>query len=402
MFFVGVIAVGLLNYLFYPILGRLLTPSYFGEVQTLFSILTHITIFFNVLGLVVVNIVANQKSQAEANKIIVELEKFAVLLSFATFIVFLALVVPLKHFFQFGSAWPLIGLGLTILISVPLAFRRAVLQGIKDFSTLSWASVLAAFLKLILAISFVDLGYKTGGTIVAILIAQIVALIYVAFRLKRLGQSYRLKGTKLSLPDMKAIKPELVYAGLTLIVSLIFTVQYSIDVLSVKHYFPPDIAGLYAGISTISNIIFFVSGSVSGVLIATIKIGAHANTRLLKRSLIFTFLIGGGSFVIFALLPKLVIQILLGKTYTPYAHYLPSISFALLLISFANLLFIYHMAQRAYAISTIGIVGSVITFVLMLANHTSVQAIINNVITGSAILLLGIAAFTYIKRGRNA
>ena len=72
VFFLGNMAVNVLNYLFYPILGRMLAPSYFGEVQVLFSILSHVTIFFNVFGLVVVNSVANQKDRKDANKIIIE------------------------------------------------------------------------------------------------------------------------------------------------------------------------------------------------------------------------------------------------------------------------------------------------------------------------------------------
>ena len=400
VFFVGTIIYSLLNFLFYPVMGRLLTPNYFGEVQTLFSILSHVTIFFNVLGLVVINIVANQKDRKTANKTIIELEKFALLLSFATFAVFLILVVPLKHFFQFSTSWPLVGLGVTILFSMPSAFRRAVLQGAKDFVALSWSNIIFSVLKLIFAVVLVLLGLKTLGTILAVLIAQIASLAYIIWRLKKMGENYRLRDTKMSLPDMTAIKPELVYSGLTLVISLIFTIQYSIDVLSVKHYFSPSVAGLYAGISTISNIIFFAAGSVNGVLLATIKIGSTANKILLRKSLILTLLVCGGIFTVFTLFPQKIIRLLIGETYVSYAHYLVGISLALLLVSIANLLFIYYLAQRAYAIGIVAISGSVITYLLMLANHASVQAIINNVITGSAVLLVGITVFGFMKEGK--
>ena len=197
---------------------------------------------------------------------------------------------------------------------------------------------------------------------------------------------------------MATIKPQLAYAGITLTISLIFTIQYSVDVLSVKHYFPPEIAGLYAGISTISNIIFFATGSVYGVLLATIKIGSPANKNLLRRSMLLMLLLGGGAFAVFSLFPKTVIHILIGKTYVPYAHFLPSISFALFLITFANLFFVYHLAQRAYAISYIALGGALITYLLIITNHASIQAVINNVITGSALLLVGISCFSFIKR----
>ena len=88
--------------------------------------------------------------------------------------------------------------------------------------------------------------------------------------------------------------------------------------------------------------------------------------------------------------------ILIGSKYATYAHYLPGIAFATLLISVANLLFIYHMAQRAYAISFLALAGMGVTIALMLVNHPSIQAIINNVILGSVVLLAGITIFGFI------
>lgn len=395
IFFAGNLSIGVLNYLFYPILGRLLAPSYFGEVQTLFSLFSHIGVFFNVLGLVVVNIVANQATDQAASQVIIELEKFALFISTAGFVLFLFLAIPLEHFFQFGSAYPFVGLAIAILISVPITFRRAVLQGIRDFAGLSWAGIVGAAVKLVVAIGLVLGGYKTGGAVAAVLVAQLLTLLYVWWRLRQKHSSYQWGQQHFSWPKLELIAPELKYAGLVLSVSLIITIQYTIDILTVKHYFPAHQAGLYAGVSTIANIIFFVAASVSGVLIASVKIGHHGNKALLKRSLILTSLLAGGALVVFAALPHLVTTILIGSKYASAAHYLPSIAFATFLISIANLLFIYHLAQRAYTIAALALGGSALTIALMLVHHPSIQAIIGNVIIGSAVLLASVTVFGF-------
>lgn len=402
-FFGGSVAVGILNYAFYPILGRLLAPSYFGEVQTLFSLIAHLSVFFAVLGLVVVNLVANRDQQdvtkASATKAIVELEKVALLFSLLLFGLFLLLLVPLKNFFHFGSIGPLLGMGFTILLAVPFTFRRGVLQGHHDFNGISWAGIINALLKIVFAASLVMAGLKTGGAVLALILAQVLTLGYVIWRLHNRQLTYRFDWRRWSRPNFELVRPQLVYAGVAFVVSSIFTLQYSIDLLTVKHYFPAHEAGLYAGISTISNIIFFGTTSVAGVLFASVNVGnPKRNFHLLKRSVQLTLLIGGGALLVFALLPNVIIHLLIGSAYTSYAQYLPREGLALLLVALANLLFLYYMAQRRYAISLIAATGATLTLMLMHLNHDSITAIINNVIIGSLLLLVGICLFGWRKQ----
>lgn len=401
IFLAGNVAVGFLNYVFYPIVGRLLEPIYFGEVQVLFSIVAHVAVFFNVMGLVVVNIVANHPDAKTANRLITELEKLAIWFSLLSFGLLLIFVIPLTHFFHFTSAWPFVALALAIILSVPITFRRAILQGIKDFTSLSWAGVINSVVKLVGGVGAVLAGFKTLGTMGALLAAQIIGLVYIDWRLKRDQTKYQWHGYSLAKPDLQTVRPELKYGGLVLLVSLLFTVMYSVDVLMVKHYFQADKAGLYAGISTIANTIYFISGSVAGVLLASVKIGAKGNTPLLKRSILLNLGLGSLTLVIFALAPRLVIGGLIGDTYADYAHYLPSITLALFILSIANLLFIYYMAQRAYWLLWLVLVGSILIVLLMIVNHGSIQAIINNVIAGSIVLLLSVSVLGSFRKNKQ-
>ncbi len=70
IFFAGSLSIGLLNYLYYPVIGRLLHPNSFGEVQVLFSLFAQISIFFGILGLITINITANTADAAKRNRLI--------------------------------------------------------------------------------------------------------------------------------------------------------------------------------------------------------------------------------------------------------------------------------------------------------------------------------------------
>ncbi len=399
IFFAGNTGIGFLNYLFYPVLGRLLQPAYFGEVQTLFSLFSHIGAFMGVFGMVAVNIVANQKHTKSSNTLVLELEKLTFLISIVLFLLLLLTLRPVANFFHFGSVYPFLGVAIAMIIGVPITFRRAILQGLHKFTDISIAGLIGAIGKLVFAVIAVVLGYKTGGTITAIVITQIISLIYIEWRLRLSSYDFGGQTRIWSWPNFDLITPELKYAGLVLSVSLIIAIQFTLDILAVKHYFPPVQAGLYAGISTVSNVLFFLTGSISGVLLASVRLGqGGANYILLKRSFKLVIGLGGATLLVFVLFPSTVIHILLGYKYLPAAHYLPTISLAMFIVSLANLCYIYFMAKRRYIISVLTIIGALTTYILMLANHGSIQAIINNVIVGSVIMLALVVGYGFISQ----
>ena len=132
IFFVGSVAVGALNYLYYPILGRLLEPSVFGEVQVLVSLFLQLTIFLGVLALVTINLVANYRDKAHRNRTVFELEKLALLAALALLFITFFSAEQLRHFFHFQSAWPFVILALALLVTVPFTFRSAYLRGVQQ------------------------------------------------------------------------------------------------------------------------------------------------------------------------------------------------------------------------------------------------------------------------------
>jgi len=371
------------------VMGRLMEPSGFGEVQALTALFTQLSLFLIVLGQVTVNIVANYEDEDKKQKVLFELEKLAFMLSFAIALVLCAFSWQLRAFFNFESVWPFIILLGALVISVPLAFRNAFLRAHKRFDSFSISQLIGSFTKVLLSAALVVIGFKSGGAMAGILLAQVLAFFYAAAVARRLGffrpssSSYR---TKL---DMAIIRPEIKYAGLVLLGSLAIALLSSIDIFVVKHYFDPHTAGEYAGISTVAKIIFFLTGSISQVLLPSVKLNQPAtqNRGYLWKSLTLLCIIGGVAVIIFTVMAEKVVHILMGSAYATYVGYLPELSLAMFLLSIAGLFISYYLALRAYGLSVIVILGIAVTGWLMLVRHAQLGDIVSNLVYGSVALL---------------
>jgi O-antigen/teichoic acid export membrane protein len=403
IFFAGSLLIGFLNYLYYPVLGRLMRPAVFGEVQTLVSLFLQITIFLTVLGLLSINIVTNVDDVRQRNRLILELEKLAILVSVVFLSVSILLGPWLRDYFNFGSPLPFSLLALAIAISVPLTFRGAYLRAKQHFGHNSITLVVAAGTNLVLSATLVASGLRTSGAMVGLVLSQLLAFGYAARFARKYGFTESLKGHLFRLPDIKLIRPELIFAFWVLISSLSITVMYSVDIVMVKHYFDAKTAGLYAGIATIARILFFLTASIGQVMMPAIKLklSARENRRTFLYSLALVTAVGGSAVVVFYVAPHLIIGILMGKTYQAYADLLPRLSLAIFIISVLNLFMGYFIAVRYFPAAIITGLGAAITFGLMYTHHQSLGDVINSLLIGSVAMIAAMAAL-WIARARPA
>lgn len=410
VFLVGGISVGLLNYAYYPIMGRLLQPGSFGEVQALFSLFAQVAIFLNVLSLLTVTVVANYSDETKRNRMVSELEKLALACS-ALLVVTAALAAPLlQDFFHFEHALPFILLAVAILAGTPLAFRSGFLRGRRKFGLVTTVSIAASLGNIGFSAGLALAGFGSAGALAGLAIGQFSGFVLAAVLAKRHGLTNAVSFKKFRAIDFKLIAPELRYASLVLVGSLAVTSLYSLDVIVVKHYFDAHTAGLYAGIATVARIIFFATASVLQVMMPSIKRQqtGTSNKRMLGKSLLLLLTIGGLPLAVFCIIPSKVIGLLMGATYLPFAHLLPWLSLAIFLIAIFNLLVMYHIALRRFAAGFIALAGIAATYLLLGLHHQTVDAVVTSLCIGSTLSLLALGAWsgiryvTQTRRGRYA
>jgi O-antigen/teichoic acid export membrane protein len=403
IFWFGSLFVSFLNYLYYPVTGRLLNPVNFGETQTIISFMTQTSIFLQVLGLVTIGIITKYSDVEKREQLRNELSRLTLVLSFVIFFLTVLLAPVLKNFFSFSSSLPFIALAVSLLVSVPLSFANAYLQGHKRFVVLSISSVIASASKIILAILFILLGFKTLGALGGLILAQLLSLIYALSKGSGVG-NFLTKNFSLKPISLNLLKPELPFTMMVFCTSLTTNLLLSFDILVVKHYFPPHQAGLYTGISIISNIIYFICGPFANVLVPSLlpNSGSVENMALLKKSLKLTILIGGAITFVFIIAPHLVVTILLGHRYSPYAKYLRELSISIFALSIANILIYYHIGMRHFLVAPTVIIGLVSTLILLAFWHINIQYVVIDLVIGGIVLLGLLSGLTYTYKLREA
>jgi O-antigen/teichoic acid export membrane protein len=401
IFFFGSLFVAFLNYLYYPIVGRLLSPADFGEVQAIISFYLQAGVFFQVFSLVIIGVIKKYENDSERNAVIAQLEQLAVLMGAVLFAAVIILSRPLENYLNFTSFVPFVLFAVSMLLGIPLIFSNAYLQGYKKFGILSVSNILSAGCKLLLSVGWVLAGLRSAGAILGLVMSQFVALMYSFWQARKLGRPpMRLAAGR---PSLAFIRPELRYAGLVLVTSLCVNIILSIDIIAAKHYFDPVQAGLYAGIATVARIIFWLTGPLAAVLIASVKLSEPAHNRaLLARSAAMLVALGGTTMLFFTLFPRLVLSILIGPRYLAYAGQLPRLSLAIFILSLANLLLYYHVALRRALVVPVALLGFFAMGILLAIQHQTIPAVVTSLVEGSAILLIlvTVVSFSSYKEGR--
>lgn len=384
IFFVGTMFISVFNYLYYPVLGRIVTVTDFGEIQAVISIFMQLGIVLTAFGYVITNIVSNTQNSDETNRIILHLEQIMLVVSIIALPLLIAGAFLFQEQFKLHSVFPIFLVGLLITINIPSTSRSYILQGERKLKEVSIAGITYAAGKLVISVGLIYI--LTNDIVAAVLgyiIAQIATLIYLQvklrekyFPLQRTLNVTHIRG--IDTAQRKLVRAEMIYGLMILLVMSGLTLIYSSDTILARLFFDPYTLGLYSGVSSVARIIFFVTASVAGVLVASVKLRARAadNKKILLRSAAIIFAVGGLAAFAFCLMPNLFIGILVGPEYVSGAVWLPLLSIVMLLCSLNNLLAIYQIALRKYLAVIPVAVGVVVLAIGLSLYHSTVEQFI--------------------------
>ena len=392
VYFAGLLIVAVVNYLYYPVMSRVLSIEDFGEVQVIATIVLQMTIILNVFGYITINIFTNTKDKKSARKSVKELEGAALVIVAGLSLVALLFNTYIDAYLKFSSVMVLLALAVMFILNVPFTIKNGWLQANNRFVDMSVAQFISAVFKLILALPLIYIGITINGALFGLVVATLLSLVYVSYRARtniKLRDHLHENYFKLIFKDER-LKRDLWYGFLIFLALFSINLLYSGDVIIVRRFFSETEAGLYSGIASIGRIIFFSTFAISAVLIPSIKIAGKVkeNVKNLKKALFISLILGGIILAVFFVSPQLVIRILIGKNYLSYSPLLSKVGLFVLLASILNVLFVYGIALRKMFISIIGPIAAVSVFAVSYANNGSVDAIINNFILINLIALV--------------
>lgn len=398
VFFIGSMFIAVLNYLYHPVMSRMLSVEKFGEVQAIISMIYIASIFLTVMGTIVVNIVSNDYKQSDKN-VLSQLYKF----SFYVIAIFSVCIIGLNSYlteiFKFNSNLSFVPLIFILLVGIPFTFYTSYLRGVRHFGEVSISGIIVSGGKLVFAMGLVYMGFSVFGAISAIALATFCSFVFAWHKAR--GKFNLSLLEKISFT--KKLKKELSYGSLIFISLGYVTFMYTSDVLFVKYFFDSETAGLYSGIATIARIIFFATASVAGVLLSSIKREKNAENMLIfKKASIIISIIGFSVLVFFSLFTDIVISLLIGQSYLEISKLLPLAGIYIFLVSFINMIYSYLLAIRDKRIVHISIIGFLMVIVLITLNHSTLLAIVIDYILVSVITIIFVGGMFWQDNKKTA
>ncbi|MHB8142614.1 MAG: lipopolysaccharide biosynthesis protein [Thermoleophilia bacterium] len=404
VFFVGSFIVAVVNYLYYPVMSRVLSIEDFGEVQVIVTILLQITVVLNVFGYIAVNLFGNLEDEEKRTGRVRNLEGAAIIIVAACGLLALAFSGYIDSYLKIGSVLVVATLALVFVVNVPFTIKSAWLQAQSRFKEISLANLISGSAKILLALPLIAMGLGVDGALFGLIAATFLSLAFVSWRaytnfrlIDHLGENY----FRVIIRD-PVVRQDLRYGALIFCALFSINVLYSADVILVRRFFSVTDAGLYSGITVIGRIIFFSTFAISAVLLPSIRLTATArqNSRNLQKALLLTILLDGFFLILFLVSPETVVKVLIGSKYLEFSGLLFRVGLFILLASLLNVLFVYAIALRKMFVSLIGIVASVSVFALSYLNNASIPAVVNNFIIINALALSVTAAYLVLSRKR--
>ncbi|HLI63737.1 MAG TPA: hypothetical protein VKV05_10075 [Terriglobales bacterium] len=387
---IGSVVVSLANFGYNIGVARLLGPSDFSHAAAAVTILMLISAITLAFQLMCTKLIAKAESQQNKASIYQSLMKRAWSIGFALGVLMLLASSVLTSYLRLSTPWIIILLAVGLTIYVPLGVKRGGLQGTCRFRGLAWNMGAEAVTKFLGAIVLIELGFGVLGAV-----AAISASVIAAFCLP--DKARELRGPAVAgrpAPDGEARQAIVFFVGQVVI--------SNIDILMVKHFFQPDVAGLYAAIALVGRLLYFGAWSVVS---AMFPVSAETKKENVSGSLLaIPLLLVTGMSAVFVLVlaafPRVVFQSLFGShfpTNVGSLNWLLSMNAAATgVYAIAVVLITYEMSRR---IANTGWLQLVVSGLIILGitwfHSTLLEVIVVQQVL--RVLLLVAVAFPFLK-----
>lgn len=372
--FCGTMIVGIFNYVFHLVVGRIVSVEVYGEAESLISLIAIISVPAITLNMVATKYVAACKAEDDKRKsleILSYLNKKVLKYGMPIFLLVIIATPIVGKFLNIQNNFALMLVWFLMLLSFFSSINSGVLSGWQKFKEVSLSSVLGATGKLFFGFILVKIGYGINGIVGSFVLGSVVAYgVSIAILKFIILKKEKDSGVDccLSAIDFKSIKR---YIMPVFIGNLAITILGNADMVLAKHNLDAMGAGQYGALTVVSKIIFFVTGIISSVLFSMSAENSHKGKS--SRYILVTALaivLGASSFatLIYFMYPTFILHILFGDKYRDVASYLGWFAIATTLFSLLNVIFQYllsiHKTKIAYALFAISIfmIGGIFLF----------------------------------------
>lgn len=397
--FSGTLIANILNFIFNWYMRRNLTNADYGVLASLIALFTLPIMAVNAFSPGIIQFASNYIAEKKFHLIkvlFIKTTKLFLLISIILFFLILIFIKPIGVFFRIDDIQLLIITDFIIVVSILMVLNTTFLQAKLEFNYLSFTTLLNSILKMILGILFVYIGWRVAGGVLAIFITFIISYIITFFPLKKI---FKYDSKNVNIPE----KQILLYSIPSAITIIGITLLMSNDLFLVKHFFIPDDAGIYAGISLAGKVIYFFSAPIATVMFPLIvqknnRKESYHNTFLLSLLLVSLSAIGIASF--YFIYPNFILTIFgikslkINLVTLLYQHVVFSSLFGLL-----SLIVNFYLSIKITKIFIPVILAAIFQAIIIWFFHNSLYQILSiSIIIIFLLLLLLLLYYPYVVR----
>src|SRR5579872_4041283 len=242
--------VGVTNLVYNVITARLLGPAGFAHataVYTILMLMSGITLSFQV---VCAKYVAKNPSGEEQAAVFATLHQRSWIAGLTIGVLLFVMGRPLADYLNLPSSGLISLLAVGTAFYVPLGVRRGYIQGIHAFGPLAINFMLEGVVRLGGAVLLIELGMGVRGAVLASALAVIVS--YFAALPSPGLNIFKLR--KIVISFQEGVQAIVFFSGQTII--------NNFDIVLVKHFFAPDVAGFYAAVALVGRLVNMCAWSV--------------------------------------------------------------------------------------------------------------------------------------------
>jgi len=380
-----------LNFVFHFSMGRLLGPENYGVLAVLMSIIYIYSIPTEAIQNIISKYVSDFNLKEEYGKINFLVSKSSIrAIQFASLIFLVSIIIAmfLSKILQINF-YLIILTNVALITSFTTPIVRGALQGRKKFVLLGTGMIFEGILKLSFAVIFALIGFKVFGAIMGLLIGAFAGLIISFYFNMEI-----FKEKKEIIHFNEVYKKSIPY----FIVVFIILVILSLDIILAKVFFSAEVVGKYAVLSMLGKIIFFGTVSISKTMfpLTAEKQDNHKDSmKLFKKSFLMVLVLCLLSILAYAIIPKLIIQILYGSDYIDMSKYLVYSAIALSFLSLSNLVLTYGLSTNKIKKAYYLFFFLILDLVLLSLFHSTILQYLMAFIVSNIIMFIG--SFFFIK-----
>ena len=307
--------------------------------------------------------------------------------------IFVSLSGYLCDYLNINTRFPLILIGISLLISLLLPINMGILQGLQKFGYLGLSGILSGVLRLACGVLLISRGLGVNGAIVAGIIPSLVMLFITFYPIRFLFNK------AVHNDNERYTKEILLYSLPVTLSALCFTGLFNIDLVLVKHFFSPEDAGNYAAVAILGRSIFYLPGAI---ILAMFPMVSESHTLnkdtygLLNKALLFTLLLSGVGLVLFFVFPSQLMGLLMGKKFIATAPLLRVFGLAMLPFALLNIVINFNLAKHSTKFVYTLVFGCLLEVFLMYLYHNTLMHVLY-IMGGSGTLLFLINFFLIIR-----